>query len=188
MRSSILACLFLLTGVLQGCFPNAFNGEAAGVLVAQDRRAEDARKDDREIEVKAAELIYKNSKTFIHVNVTSFNRKVLISGEVPDEATKSEIEKAVLSVQKVTEVHNELAIGGNSSLFSRSGDSGITSSLKLKFVADGRFDSNLIKVFVENGTAFLMGIVYREEAEAAAETASSVKGVQKVVKLFEYLN
>ena len=188
MRLSGPAVLLLVAGLLQGCFPNAFNGEPAGVLIAQDRRAGDARADDREIEGKATDLVYKQTDTFIHVNVTSFNRKVLLSGEVPSEAVKGELEKAVLSVSKVSEVHNELVVSGNSSLLSRSNDSRLASSVKLKFVADSRFDSNLLKVFVESGTVFLMGIAYREEAEAAAEAASDTKGVQKVVKLFEYLN
>ncbi|MBI5431094.1 MAG: BON domain-containing protein [Nitrosomonadales bacterium] len=178
----------LLTGLLQGCFPNAFHGERAGVLVAQDRRADDARIDDRDIEAKAVDLVYKQSGVFMHVNVTSFNRKVLLSGEVPTEAARGEVEKIVSSVEKVGGVTNELVVSGGSSLLSRSNDSLITSNVKMKLVADGWLDSNMVKVFVENGTVFLMGIVYREEAEAAAETASSTKGVQRVVKLFEYLN
>ena len=183
-----MAGLLVISGLLQGCFPNAFDGEAAGVLIAQDRREDEARRDDREIERKAIDLVYRETKTFMHVNVTSFNRKVLVSGEVPTEAAKAEVEKAVASVEKVAEVNSQLVVGGNSSLLSRGNDSRLISSVKLKFVADARFDSNMITVFVENGTVYLMGLVYREEAEAAAETASSVKGVQKVVKLFEYLN
>jgi osmotically-inducible protein OsmY len=188
MRLTVLASMALLTGLLQGCFPNAFSGDKAGVLVAQDRRAEDARRDDREIESRAIDLVYKNTEVFMHVNATSFNRKVLLSGEVPDESTKAELEKTVTSIELVTEVHNELTVAANSSLLSRSNDSRLTSSVKMMFVADKRFDSNVIRVMVENNTVYLMGLVYRSEAEAAAEVASSVKGVQRVVKLFEYLN
>jgi osmotically-inducible protein OsmY len=188
MRLIAIVWLALLTGLLQGCFPNAFSGDKAGVLVAQDRRAEDARRDDREIEDRAVDLVYKDSKVFKHVNITSFNRKVLLTGEVPDEATKSELGKIVTAIELVSEVHNELAVAGNSSLLSRSNDSRLTSSVKMKFVADKRFDSNVIKVVTEAGTVYLMGLVYRSEAEAAAEVASSTKGVQRVVKLFEYLN
>lgn len=188
MRFIALAGWVLLVGLLQGCFPNAFHGERADGIVAQDRRDDAARSDDRDIEASVADLVYRQTKVFMHVNVTSFNRKVLLSGEVPDEAAKSEMEKVAASADKVGEVHNHLAVSGNSSLLSRSNDSLIASSVKMKFVADGRFDSNLIRVFVENGTVFLMGIVYRQEADAAAETASGAKGVQRVVKLFEYLN
>lgn len=188
MRPFALSGLLLLAGLLQGCFPNAFHGEPAGVLLAQDRRADDARKDDREIEARAVDLVYKQVSVFMHVNVNSFNRKVLVSGEVPNELTKAEVGKLVSSVEKVAEVNNQLVVSGNSSLLSRSNDSLITSNVKMKLVADGRLDSNMVKVFVENGMVFLMGIVYREEADAAAETASSAKSVQRVVKLFEYLN
>jgi len=188
MRFILPVCLLLATSLLQGCFPNAFDGEPAGVLIAQDRRTDEARSDDREIEDRAIKLVYKENDSFMHVNVTSYNRKVLLSGEVPSEAAKAEVGKTVASVEKVADVNNQLVVSGNSSLLSRGKDSRLTSSVKLKFVADSRFDSNLVRVFVENGTAYLMGLVYREEAAAAAETASSVKGVQKVVKLFEYLN
>lgn len=193
MRLINLAGLALLAGLLQGCFPNAFKegafkGERAGVLVAQDRRDDDARLDDRDIEAKAGNLVYKQSKVFMRVNVTSFNRKVLISGEVPDEATRTEVEQIISSVEKVNKINNELAVSGSSSLVSRSNDSLIGSNVKLRLVADGRLDSNLIKVVTENGTVFLMGIVNRAEADAAAEIASTTTGVQRVVKLFEYLD
>lgn len=188
MRLFIYAGLAILIGLLQGCFPNAYkDGEPAG-LVAEDRRAAEALSDDRAIQAKATNLVYAQRDKFIHVNVTSYNRKVLVSGEVPDEATKTWVETTVTSIEKVAEVNNHLVVSENSSLLSRSNDSRLTSSVKLKFVADDRFDSNQVKVVVENGTVFLMGLVYRHEADAAAETASGVKGVQKVVKLFEYLN
>ncbi len=188
MRLIALTGLLLLTGLLQGCFPNAFKGGEHAGLVAEDRRTGEARIDDREIEKDAADLIYRLSDAYIRVNVTSFNHKVLVSGEVPNEVIKGQVEKSAQSVSKVSEVFNELTVGANSSLLSRSNDSRLTSNVKLKFVADERFDSNQVRVVVENGTVFLMGLVYRHEAEAAAETASGVKGVQQVVKLFEYLN
>ena len=180
--------LVLLAGLLQGCVPAATTGERTGGLVAQDRRDNEARLDDRGIEAKAGDLIYDQARVLMHVNVTSYNRKVLISGEVPDEATRAGIEKGIASIEKVREVNNELVVSGNSSLVSRSNDSLIASNVKLKFVADGRFDANHIKVVTENGTVFLMGIVNHAEAEAAAEIASAAKGVQRVVKLFEYLD
>ena len=188
MRFIALAGLLTLTGLLQGCFPNAFSGQPAGALVSQDRRAEEARRDDREIETKAIDMVYKNTKVFMHVNATSFNRKVLLSGEVPDEVTKAELEKRVAAIPLVSGVNNELVVGENSSMLSRSNDSRLTASVKIKFVADGRFDSNVINVFTEKGTVFLRGIVYPSEAEAAAEAASAVSGVKRVVKLFERMN
>jgi len=180
--------LLLLAGLLQGCVHAASTGERTGGLVAQDRRDSEARTDDRAIETRAGNLIYAQTRVLMHVNVTSFNRRVLISGEVPTEAARGEVEKIVSSVEKVSEVMNELVVSGNSSLLSRSNDSLIASNVKLRFVTGKQFDANHIKVVTENGTVFLMGIVNRSEGGAAAEAASAAKGVQRVVTIFEYLD
>jgi len=129
--------------------------------------------------------LYKNN---VHVNVTSFNRNVLISGEVPSEAEKAEIGKLVRGLENVRNVNNELVVSGVSSLTTRSSDSLVTSDVKLRFMQDKRFEANHVKVVTENGTVFLLGIVKRAEAEAATEIASTTGGVQRVVRLFEYLD
>ena len=187
MRIVSLLLLVLVSGALQGCFPVAAVGVGAGVMMAQDRRTSGAYVEDQAIETKAFDRIGKQYKE-VHVNVTSFNRNVLISGEVPSETVKTEIGKFVSGIENVRNVSNELVVSSPSSLTSRSSDSLITSDVKLRFVQDKRFDADHIKVVTENGTVFLMGIVKRAEAEAATEIASLTGGVQRIVKLFEYLD
>lgn len=188
MRIVSLLLLVLVSGSLQGCFPVVAVGVGAGVMMAQDRRTSGAYIDDEAIENKASGLIDRQYKNNVHVNVTSFNRNVLISGEVPSEAVKTEIGKLVFGIENVRNVSNELAVSGPSTLTSRSSDSLITSNVKLRFVDDKRFNASHVKVVTENGKVFLMGIVKRAEADAAAEVASSTGGVQHVVRLFEYLD
>ncbi len=188
MRIVSLLLLVLVSGALQGCFPVAAVGVGAGVMMAQDRRTSGAYVEDEAIENKAAGIIDKQYKNTVHVNVTSFNRNVLISGEVPSETVKTEIGKFVSGIENVRNVSNELVVSSPSSLTSRSSDSLITSDVKLRFMNDKRFNVNHVKVVTENGTVFLIGIVKRAEADAATEVASTTGGVQRVVKLFEYLD
>lgn len=180
MRQIFLACL-AVAFVLQGCV--APNG---GTQPAPDRSAGETYREDQKIEARAIDRIYGQIKAYIHVNVTSFSRNVLISGEVPDETTKAAVEKIVTGIEGVRHVNNELVISGNSSLASRSNDSMITSRVKLGFARDNRISSGDIRIVAENGTVFLMGKVKRAEADAAADVASTTGGVKLVVKLFEY--
>ncbi|TAN78621.1 MAG: BON domain-containing protein [Gallionella sp.] len=188
MRVISLLLLALVSGSLQGCFPVVATGVGTGVMMAQDRRTSGAYVEDQSIEIKAIERIGKQFKGNVHLNVTSFNRNVLISGEAPSETAKAEIGRIVSGIENVRGVNNELAISGTSSLTSRSSDSLITSDIKLRFVNDKRFSADHVKVVTENGSVFLMGIVKHAEADAAAGIASTVGGVQRVVKLFEYLD
>jgi osmotically-inducible protein OsmY len=188
MRVASLLLPLVLSGSLHGCFPVVAVGVGAGTLAAQDQRTKDSYVDDRGIEFNASERIYSQIKSVMHVNVTSFNRNVLISGEVPDETTKAEISAIVSGIEKVHNVSNELAVSPNSSIISRSNDSLVASNVKLRFMNDNLFKSEHIKVVTENGTVYLLGIVNHAEADAATEVASTTKGVQSVVKLFEYLD
>jgi len=188
VRLVALLVSVLLSGTLQGCFPVVATGVGAGVMLAQDRRTKDAIFDDQTIETGAAESIDKRLKSVMHVNVTSYNHDVLISGEVPDEKTKTEIEGIVSAIDKVQVVYNELAISSSSSLVSRSNDALITSNVKLRFVNDSRFYADHIKVVTENGTVYLMGLVKHDEADAASDVASTTQGAQRVVRLFEYMD
>ncbi|MDP1941546.1 MAG: BON domain-containing protein, partial [Gallionella sp.] len=144
--------------------------------------------EDQAIETKAFDRIGKQYKDTVHVNVTSYNRNILISGEVPDDTVKAQVGNIVANIQNVRKIHNELVVAGNSSLTSRSSDSLITSNVKLRFVNDKRFSTTSIKVVTENGTVYLMGIVNRAEASAAAEVASGTSGAQRVVELFEFVD
>ncbi|HEX5339083.1 MAG TPA: BON domain-containing protein [Gallionella sp.] len=188
MRIVSLLLLALVAGSLQGCFPVVAAGAGAGVFMANDRRTSGAYIEDEAIEDKSASLIDKQYKNKVHVNVTSFNRNVLISGEVPSEADKAGIGRLISSVQNVRNINNELVISAPSGLSSRSSDSLITSDVKLRFMRDKRFSADHVKVVTENGTVFLMGIVKHAEADAATDVASTTGGAQRVVKLFEYLD
>ncbi|MDZ4202847.1 MAG: BON domain-containing protein [Gallionella sp.] len=188
MRIVSLLLMTLLAGSLQGCFPVIAAGVGAGVMMAQDRRTSGAYVEDQSIETKAFDRIGKQYKSTVHVNVTSFNRNVLISGEVPSESVKIEIGKIVTGIENVRNVNNELAVSGPSSLTARSSDSLITSDVKLRFVQDKRFNADHVKVVTESGTVYLLGIVKRAEADAATQIASTTGGVQRVVRLFEYLD
>lgn len=177
----------ILAAPLQGCLPVVAGGAGAGVLAIQERRTAGAFIDDEAIENKAASQIHQRDRKNEHINVTSYNRNVLISGEVPSEAVKTEIEQLVARIDNVHTIYNELVVSGVSSLVSRSDDALITSNVKLRFVRDDRFNADHVKVITENGTVFLMGLLTRSEGNAAAEVASTSKGVVRVVQLFEYI-
>jgi osmotically-inducible protein OsmY len=178
----------MLLMLLQGCVPVVAAGVGTGVMMAQDRRSNEAFIDDQRLESAISAFISDDFKVAMHVNVTSFNLNVLLTGEVPEQYTRTEIGKLVSRVEKVRSVNNELAISANSSLVSRSNDSLITTNVKLRFLNNMHFNPEHVKVVTENGSVFLLGIVNHAEADAAAEVASSTSGVKRVVKLFEYLD
>jgi len=182
-----LLFILLISASLQGCFPVIAAGAGAGALMAQDRRTSGAYIEDEAIEDKAVNRITTQYKNTVHVNVTSYNRNVLLSGEVPDQATKAQVERIVANIQNVGKIYNELTVGISSSLASRSNDSLVTSNVKMRFLNDKRFSATNVKVITENGVVYLLGIVNRREAEAASEVASASKGVSRVIQLFEYV-
>ena len=138
--------------------------------------------------MKSAKLIREKLGANVHINVTSFNRSVLLTGETPTEAMKKEVENLVKDISNVRNVTNEVAVANASTLISRSNDMVITTKVKGRFLDGGRFQINHVKVVTENGVVYLLGLVKRQEAESAAEIASSTSGVLKVVKVFEYLD
>jgi osmotically-inducible protein OsmY len=189
MRLTKVSLLILaLTGALQGCVvPVAAVG--AGALMASDRRTSGAYVEDESIENKALNEIlgkYKNNPN-VHVNITSYNRHVLITGEVPSEDIKADVGRLVAAQENMRGYSNELAIAGVSGLASRSGDALLTSEVKARFLGHKEFQANHVKVVTEHGTVFLMGLVCQPEAAAAADVASTTSGVQRVVKVFEYI-
>jgi osmotically-inducible protein OsmY len=174
--------------LLQGCVPLVIGAAAGGtVMVATDRRTTGTQVDDEFIEDKASYTIRERFKGDFHVNLTSYNGIVLLTGEVPAEAARADIAQVVLTTPKVRAVQNELAIGPVTDLNSRSNDSLITSKVKTRFVEANKFQINHVKVVTERATVYLMGIVRRDEGDAAAQIASTTAGVQRVVKVFEYL-
>jgi len=181
----VLAIL-LAVPALQGCIGLAVTGAAAGVMMIEDRRTTGVYVEDENIEWKVLAVTADRFKGS-HINATAFNRKVLLTGEVPTEEVKKAVEDAVRAIPSVREVANELQVSGNSSLTSRGNDSIITSNVKARMVGNGKFATNHVKVLTESGTVFLMGLVTQTEGDAAVEITRSTSGVSRVVKVFEYI-
>ena len=188
MRYIIYMLLAALIGSLQGCFPIIAAGVGTGALMASDRRTTGAYIEDESIENKASSQINNKYTDKVHFNVTSYNRHVLITGEVPDEETKSAITLIVEGVVNVKVVTNEMVASGQTSFTSRSNDALITTDVKLRFVNNKVFQPDHVKITTENSIVFLMGLVYHKEADAASDIASTTSGVKRVVKVFEYLD
>ncbi len=186
MRSPLFFAATIATLVLQGCIPLAVTGIGATALMADDRRSTGVYVEDENIEWKARGRLIESYKD-AHVNVTSFNLAVLLTGEVPSEQMKLDIGNSVRSISSVKNVLNEITVGGNTALTARANDTFITTNVKTRFINNGKFSINHVKVVTEAGTAFLLGIVTREEAEAATELARTTSGVSRVVKVFEYV-
>jgi len=170
---------------LPGCIPLAVTGAGAAALMASDRRTTGMYIEDEKIELKV--LGMKDRFGNAHVNATSYNRRVLLTGEAPDEATRSKVEAELRAIPNVKEVTNEIQVAGNSSLASRGSDALITSNVKARMVNNPKFSANHVKVVTEAGTVYLMGLVTPEEGDAAVEIARTTSGVSRVVKAFEYL-
>ncbi len=174
--------------LLQGCVESlVIGGVAASVIVAADRRAPEVMFGDQRIEIVASNRIGDVVAGQGHVNVTSYNYMVLLTGEVPSTQVKNESERVAAEVPQVRTVINELQIAGTSSLASRSNDGYITSKVKSNFIGAEKFRPTSVKVVTEAGVVYLLGLVSREEADAATEVARGTAGVQKVVRVFEYV-
>ena len=180
--------LLASTAMLQGCVEAVIvGGVAVGVMMAADRRQTEVMLADQGIEFSAGSKIDEALKGQGHINVTSYNYTVLLTGEVPTAQAKADAEKAASEVPKVRTVVNELQIAGTSSAASRSNDAYITSKVKSSFLGNGKFKPTDIKVVTEASVVYLLGLVTREEADAATEVARGTGGVQKVVRVFEYV-
>ena len=179
------AAAALAATLLGGCFPIAVTSVGTAALVATDRRTAGTYLEDETIEWKAFGRLREGFGA-AHINVTSYNRRVLLTGEVPNEELKKKAEEAVRAIENVKEVTNELQVAGASSLASRGSDSLITSNVKARMVNNGRFSPQHVKVLTEAGTVYLMGLVTPNEGDAAVEIARNTSGVVRVVKVFEY--
>jgi len=184
----LLAACLTLSGGLSGCVPVAAVGVTAGALMIIDRRPTDTYLTDEAIEIRAANRINERFGDKVHVNVTSFNRMALLTGEVPDAATRAEVEKIVAGVPNLRALTNELQISGISSLSARSNDAFISSKVKARFVDANRFNAVHVKVVTEAGDVYLLGLVTQREADAAVEIARTTAGVRKVVRVFELIS
>ncbi len=184
---TLLVMVPVLLSSLYGCIAAVVGGAGTAVLVGEDRRTVGTVTEDQGIELKAVNRISDKFKD-AHVNVTSYSRMVLVTGEAANAAAKAEIEKIVRAIENVRSVYNEMTVADNTALSARANDSYITSKVKARFVDRQKFNPVHVKVVTEASAVYLLGMVKRKEADDAVEIARTTSGVQKVVKLFEYLD
>lgn len=187
LSSWVLAVSVSCAG-LAGCAPLLIGGAmVTGSVAATDRRTVGIQVEDKGIALKALNRIGDPLGDRVHVNVTAYNRRVLLTGEVPDAATRAQVERLVLGIENIKGVINELEIAGASSFTARSNDSLITTKVKGSLLDTKNLYSRAFKVVTENAKVYLLGRVTQREGDQASEVARGVSGVQKVVKVFEYI-
>jgi osmotically-inducible protein OsmY len=185
LASTVLA-LGLITS-LQGCALLLVGGAAGGTLVAVDRRTLGAQTEDREIQVKTKSRIRDNLPNSAHVDVTVYNRRVLLTGEVPSDEMKERAETIARSVDNVNSIVNELAAMPATSFSQRTSDTYVSSKVQAALVGAKDVSSNYYKTVTERGNVYLMGLVTVDEGDRAANVVARVTGVRGVVKLFQYV-
>lgn len=179
----------LLSGALTACVPLLLGGAVGGgALIATDRRTSGTQLEDEGIELRALSRLRSALGERNHVNLTSYNRQVLLTGEAANEQDKQQIQQTVAGVENVSTIVNELAIMGNSTLTQRSSDALVTGRVKATLVDARDLSANAFKVVTERGTTYLMGRVTQREADRGTEVARSTPGVQKVVRMFEIIS
>jgi osmotically-inducible protein OsmY len=188
-RPNLICAALASAALLSACAPLLLGGAAvSGALMATDRRTSGAQVEDQAIELKGESRLRAALGDRAHLNVTSYNRIALITGEVANETDRQLAESTVQAVENVKTVVNEAAVAGLSSLTSRTNDTIIGSKVKASFVDAKDLQANSIKVVGERGIIYLMGRVTEREAARAAEVARGVSGVQKVVRVFEIIS
>lgn len=185
----VLATLAAAAALLSvsACAPIVVGGAAVGSLVAVDRRTSGIQLEDEGIDLRATSRIREALGDRVHVNVSSYNRQVLLTGEVPSEREKQQVEQVVSRVENVKSIVNELGVMGMSTLAQRSSDALVTGKVKASLVDDKELYAGAFRVVTERGTTYLMGRVTQREAARATDITRSVGGVQKVVRLFEII-
>jgi osmotically-inducible protein OsmY len=182
------ASVLVLAALLPGCAAVVVGGAVAGgAAVAVDRRPAEVMASDERIEIQATNRITQLFKDKGHINVTSYNRQVLLTGEAATEALKQDAERAAATTPEVKSVTDELVIGPPSSLGTRSNDTYLTSLVKSRFVTAQKFNPIHVKVITEAGTVYLLGMVTKREADDATQIARTTSGVKRVVRVFEYI-
>jgi osmotically-inducible protein OsmY len=184
-----LLLIVLLPLPLSGCIFFAATAVGGSVLMAHDRRTTGEIIEDKAIEIRIARQIDgdKELLTQAHTNVASYSAKVLITGEVPNEAAKQRVGEIAQRTNKVQKVYNEVVIAKPSTLVARTSDGAITTKAKTQLFMITNFDPTRVKIVTERGVVYLMGFLTRSESDAVANVVRRVGGVQKVVKLFEYI-
>jgi osmotically-inducible protein OsmY len=175
----------LLAGALAGCAPLLLGGAVGTALMVSDRRTSGAQIDDEAIELRAAARLREALGDRAHINVTSYNRQVLLTGEVPNDAMRQQAEQIAGRVDNVRGIVNELAVMSATSLPQRSNDVLITGKVRASFVDAADLQANAFKVVTERGTVYLMGRVTPREAERGTQITRQISGVQRVVRMFD---
>ena len=183
----ITAALALVMG-LGACAPLVVGGFVSGAMVASDRRTSGIQLEDEGIELRSANRIREMVGDRVHVNVTSYNRQVLLTGEVPNDRDRQYLAKLISEIDNVRTVVNELAVMPASSLADRSTDTLVTGKIKASMLDSKDIFANAYKVVTERGNVYLMGRVTQREANRATEVARTVGGVKKVVRVFEIIS
>lgn len=189
-RPALLLTLLLTAVVpaLQGCFPVAAAGVTAGALAASDRRSFATQAVDEEIELKTDARIREQLGDAVHINITSYNRKVLLTGEATSATFKARVTEIAKGVPNVDGLVDEVQLAGTSSLTARSNDAYITTKVKARFIEANQFAPYHVKVVTEAGVVYLRGLVTDREIKAAIEIARTTGGVRKVVNVTELLS
>jgi len=177
-----------LAGSLSACAPLILGGAAVGAMVTFDRRTSGAQLEDEGIELRAGSRLREALGDRAHVNINSYNRQVLLTGEVPNENDKQLAEQIVSKVDNVKGIVNELAVMGNTTLGQRSSDTLVTGKVKASFVDARDLYVGAFKVVTERGTVYLMGRVTQPEADKATQITRNIGGVQRVVRIFEIIS
>ena len=179
--------LLLVLSSLSACAPLMFGGVISGAMVASDRRTTGIQIEDETIEQRASSAMRENFGTKEHISITSYNRQVLVTGEVSSDLTKSQVEQLVGKVENVRGIVNELVVGPASTAGERASDALLVAKAKAAMVDTDDVFANIYKVVAERGTIYLMGRVTQREAQRATEVVRGVSGVKRVVRVFEYL-
>jgi osmotically-inducible protein OsmY len=182
----LIASVLMAVGI-SACAPVMMGGAFMGGVSASDRRTLGTQIEDEGIEARAAARIEENLGERVHVNITSYNRQVLLTGEVPNEQDKQLVEQVVSRVDNVRNIVNELAVLGHSTLTQRSSDVLVTSRVKASLIDAKDLSSSAFKVVTERGITYLMGRVTLREADRSTDIARNTTGVQKVVRLFDII-
>jgi osmotically-inducible protein OsmY len=186
---SLLAIALIATAAatLSACVPLVVGGAAMSAMVAVDRRTSGAQLEDEGIELRGASRLRDTFGDRAHINITSYNRQVLLTGEVPNDAARQQAEQVISRVENVKTIVNELAPTGNTTLVQRSSDVLITGKIKASLVDAKDLYAGAFKVVTERGTVYLMGRVTPQEADRATSIARQIDGVQRVVRIFEVI-
>ena len=185
--ASLLSTLVMCLGLASCAAPLMFGGVIGGAMVASDRRSAGIQLEDESIEQRSVTAIRENFGSKEHINITSYNRQVLLTGEVSNDAVRRQVESLISRVENVRAVVNEMAIGPASSTSDRENDVLLVAKVKASMVDTEDVFANVFKVVGERGTVYLMGRVTQREAKRATDVVRGVSGVKRVVRVFDYI-